>query len=457
MKTLNVLNKKGNAKTTFAILNPNKYYSANVTDGTLYIGADSFKTDQWAKDLAHEVTHLEEGTKEYNKLFNYLNGDDILVDDGKGGKISLYTRAANTVRGKGYGIETDTINEIINKVNNDEILTAQEQKGYNLFKSELTAHESELYLGSEAFIDKIIESDTSLAKKIFDKIFNTKQALQKVDKNNEEVKKLLKAEKLWLNASKRIGNIQLAKYIQGKEKELEENSQEGVENEQKVQYNLSIRFSFQHKNFPGEKDTWSEAHRLAVWWAAKADTETGDRTLISMHGKWYLVEKFDDAENNYQVEEYITKAEFEQIFKEIKEYGRSGQIKSVQGSTDFIDKLNKSGGTVGSKKPSIDSNGTQYRGKDNQIQRMDKTTVGGRERTSSDRSGDSESSGTNKQGNNLNKSQFNLKQTSQTLENIEEKYKPYVKYLFINENDTQIKLSNTGKIFDILIEPKYIS
>lgn len=238
MKALNVLNKKGNAKTTFAILNPNKYFSANVTDGTLYIGADSFKTDQWAKDLVHEVTHLEEGTEEYNKLVQELSSGDILIDDGNGGKISLVEKATEKVSGKGY-VNAQQLDEILKKANNNEMLTAQEREVFNLFKSELTAHESELYLGSEEFIDRIIESDTSLAKKIFDKIFNTKQALQKVDKNNPEVKRLLKAEKLWLDASKRIGNVQLAKYIQGKEKELKENLENGVENE-KSQFNLKI-------------------------------------------------------------------------------------------------------------------------------------------------------------------------------------------------------------------------
>ena len=37
---------------------------------------------------------------------------------------------------------------------------------------------------------------------------------------------------------------------------------------------------------------------------------------------------------------------------------------------------------------------------------------------------------------------FSLKNGEQTLENIEEKYKPYAKYLFINENGNQIKLHN---------------
>ena len=84
------------------------------------------------------------------------------------------------------------------------IITEQEQKTLDLYKSELAAHESELYLGSVDFIERIIQSDVSLAKKIFDKILGVKQALIKADKNNAELKRLRKAEKLWIEAAKNI-------------------------------------------------------------------------------------------------------------------------------------------------------------------------------------------------------------------------------------------------------------
>ena len=198
MKVLNVLNKKGNTNTTFAIVNPNSKFSANVTDGTLYIGADSFKSDQWAKDIIHEVTHLEEGTKEWNDLYNAIDTDEILVNDGKGNKVSLHQLASNTVVKKGYlgKVETQAdfdqrikeLNEIIDKAKSNETLTKQEQETLELYKSELVAHESELYLGSVDFIERIIKSDVSLPKKIFNKILGVKQALTKADKNNAELK-----------------------------------------------------------------------------------------------------------------------------------------------------------------------------------------------------------------------------------------------------------------------------
>ena len=157
-------------------------------------------------------------------------------------------------------------------------------------------------------------------------------------------------------------------------------------------------FSFQHKNFPGEKETGSEAHRLAVWWANQPNVQTGDQTLISMNNRWYLVERFDDADNHYQVEKFLTKSEFEEVFKEIKEYGRSGKIKSVSGGIDFIDKLNKQGYSLEERKSSALGYETQYGRKDSQIQQLGKDEVAGRERLDGDGRGDRKGGGSNRQG-----------------------------------------------------------
>ncbi len=158
--------------------------------------------------------------------------------------------------------------------------------------------------------------------------------------------------------------------------------------EQKKSYNYAYSFSFLHKNFPPDNEVWSEAHRLAVWWARRKDVKTGYRTLISMNGQWYIVEKFDDAENYYQVEKRITKAEFDRVYKEIKEDVRSGQVESVQKSTDFVDQLNRSGNPYETGKSGANSNGTRYREKDYSVQQLGKIAADGRERTGRDGSGD---------------------------------------------------------------------
>ena len=100
------------------------------------------------------------------------------------------------------------------------------------------------------------------------------------------------AENLYLNAIHRAGY----KYVNGRivedeEKGQNEDSKEGesIDFARKKRYN-KLSFKFQHQNFPPENEVWSEAHRLAVWWATKSDTETGDQTLISVNYRWYLVE-----------------------------------------------------------------------------------------------------------------------------------------------------------------------
>jgi hypothetical protein len=141
----------------------------------------------------------------------------------------------------------------------------------------------------------------------------------------------------------------------------------------------------------------SEAHRLATWWARKETTIAGDQTLIFMNDVCYLVECFDDALNYYQVEDVISKAEYNEILKEIKDYGRSGQIKSVQGSFDWYDQLYKSSDSFKGRKSSVDSNKAQHGRKDSQMVRMAPSENKGRERSSSNGRGDSQSSGENRQ------------------------------------------------------------
>jgi hypothetical protein len=129
-----------------------------------------------------------------------------------------------------------------------------------------------------------------------------------------------------------------------------------------------------------------------------------------MNDRWYLVERFDDADNGYQVEDYITKAEFNKIFEEIKQYGRSGKIESIQRSTYEIDKLNKRRNTIGGEKSSLIGDETQHGRKDNSIQRVgeEKSQSG---QTPSNRGRDSESSGSSKQSLTKGKSKFSLKES----------------------------------------------
>ena len=175
--------------------------------------------------------------------------------------------------------------------------------------------------------------------------------------------------------------------------DYEKSEQNEIDKQTAVQYNKTRAFKFQHQNFPSESETQSEAHRLAVWWARRAETGTGDQALISMNDSWYLVEKFDDADNGYQVERFVPKSEYNVIFKEIKKNGYFGSIKSVLETPTEYDKRNRSSGSIEGRESSADSSEPQHRRKSDEILRLDQGEADRGERPSSDGRGDSESSG----------------------------------------------------------------
>lgn len=86
------------------------------------------------------------------------------------------------------------------------------------------------------------------------------------------------------------------------------------------------------------------------------------------------------------------------IEKEIKEYGRSGRIKSVQRSTYFIDTLNQPGGPDSDGGSNFDGDIIGHGAKNNQIQQLGKVETNRGERTGRDGVSDSRSGGNDRQG-----------------------------------------------------------
>ena len=158
------------------------------------------------------------------------------------------------------------------------------------------------------------------------------------------------------------------------------------------------QFKFQYENFPPDNETHNTAHQDALHWARLDSVEVSDQRLIYSNNYWYVVEKFSDFLNNYQVVERISNTTFDKIYKEIKENGRSGRIKSISTSTDFIDKLNQPSYSLKTRKSSVDSVEIRHGKEDNQVQRLDKNQVERGERTGSNGARDSSQSRSNKQG-----------------------------------------------------------
>ena len=243
-KALNALNRISGLNTSFIITEANETKAFNF-DGSLvdnermYISADAFENDTWAETIVHEVTHLEEGSEEYAKMVDFLQSDDILVDvqteSGEVKRIPLWQKAQSAVLGKDYGFDENKIKAISEKVNAQMGLTPEEVKLYREFMTEVAAHETQYLLGTEAFIDKIVASDRSLARKLVDKILNLKEAFSKVgDKATRgQLKMLRQAEKLYLDAARKAGDMRLVKYILSRSPETEEE----VDSDAQIVYN----------------------------------------------------------------------------------------------------------------------------------------------------------------------------------------------------------------------------
>lgn len=228
-KALNALNRISGLNTSFIITEANETFDGSLVDNErMYISADAFENDTWAETVVHEYTHLEEGSEEYAKMVDFLQSDDILVDvqteSGEVKRIPLWQKAQSAVLGKDYGFDENKIKVISEKVNAQMGLTPEEVKLYREFMTEVAAHETQYLLGTEAFIDKIVASDRSLARKLVDKILNLKEAFSKVgDKATRgQLKMLRQAEKLYLDAARKAGDMRLVRYILSRSPETEE-------------------------------------------------------------------------------------------------------------------------------------------------------------------------------------------------------------------------------------------
>ena len=225
-KALNALDRLSGTETSFVVVDSSELgegqsFKAFKKGDKIYIDSHDFESGAWAEDLVHEYTHLEEGSQEYEEMVEFLQSDDLVVDD-NGTKVKLWEKAQSEVFSKKYGLSPAEIETISEKVKAGEELTEKESAMYRKFRNELVAHETGILLGNESFVDRIISKDSSLVKRIIDKIVNLKKAFEKADKSSAQYKQLLEAEKLYLNAARRVGDIKLARYIINRDRSLTE-------------------------------------------------------------------------------------------------------------------------------------------------------------------------------------------------------------------------------------------
>lgn len=231
---------------------------------------------------------MSEGSVDYVKLVDFLSSDDILVNDGNGGKIELWKKSQEAVLRKNYGIDSEIIVKIQEKLKNGQALTASEQKIIDNFASEFAAHETQYLLGNEDFIDKIVARDSSFAKKLLQKVENLKQAFKRVGnkEGQKEYKQLHEAEKLYLKAAAKAGNMQIQRFILAHSPDLEK----------EIDVSTEIKYNKKTPYIQWESD--------ALAWANKSTTSVGDMG-IGHDSRFTYIYEATDADGDGHATDYI--------------------------------------------------------------------------------------------------------------------------------------------------------
>lgn len=173
-----------------AIIKNAKNENAFIKDGVIYLSREHLSSGEWAKHVAHEVTHFTEGSKEYNDFASFLTEDTEAVN-----------RAADAIASQGYGFTADDVKHVLRKVQSGEKLNAKETEAY----SELVSHIAEEILGNEDSINRLTAKNKSLANRIYERIKSFIKAFRGTNADKATMQRLRKAEQLFAKALENAG------------------------------------------------------------------------------------------------------------------------------------------------------------------------------------------------------------------------------------------------------------
>lgn len=264
-KGLNYLNGVSGHTVNMVVVDEHDSFNGNISDDTIYIGADTFENDSWAGVLVHEYTHFAEGTKEYAKLVHYLRENQ-----------ELSAKAIKDVFGKGYGFTVEGIEKLYDKFEKGEKLTESELQTLTVYESELGAHLTENLLGNESFIDRLVGKETKLAEKVLNKIADLKKMFERIGnpEARAEYKRIKKAEKFYLGAVEKAGYAYINRKI------VASRRREEVDASEEIQYNR-------------KKTPYVQWKSDALAWANSSRTKIGDMDSGSDSRYIYFYEAID--------------------------------------------------------------------------------------------------------------------------------------------------------------------
>lgn len=314
-KGLNYLNGVSGHTVNMVVVDEHDSFNGNISDDTIYIGADTFENDSWAGVLVHEYTHFAEGTKEYAKLVHYLRENQ-----------ELSAKAIKDVFGKGYGFTVEGIEKLYDKFEKGEKLTESELQTLTVYESELGAHLTENLLGNESFIDRLVGKETKLAEKVLNKIADLKKMFERVGnaEARAEYKRIKKAEKLYLGAVEKAGYAYINRKIVASRRREEVDASEEIQyNRKKTPYvqwkSDALAWANSSRTKIGDMDSGSDSRYIYFYEAIDPDNDgraTDYRVVAKVSfankkliNEWYSEVKANNERNHASVYESIDEYE----------------------------------------------------------------------------------------------------------------------------------------------------
>lgn len=180
--------------------------NAHLDGDIMYISKDRLSSsDSTAQDFSHEAVHFAEGTKEYRAMYDFLRSIKLNGE-------SLVDTAIDKVRNLGYEVD----DKIYDKIKNRESLSGQDARQVELALSEINAKAAELLFGDAETIDKLVDRDRSLARKVLSNMRDYAKIIENVFKGEkdsvETLKQMRKGIKLFEDALAASGED----YLRGK-------------------------------------------------------------------------------------------------------------------------------------------------------------------------------------------------------------------------------------------------
>lgn len=130
--------------------------------------------------------------------------------------------------------------------------------------------------------------------------------------------------------------------------------------------------------FPPYDESKSDANEQAMRWARLPDVSAGDQRLASYHGRWYIIEKFDDMPYGYQIVDLVEPENIENVREEMEERRERRTKERMARKLDGFDNRYRRTTQDGGERSNLDSNVLEYSTENNEVRELGKNEVQGR-------------------------------------------------------------------------------